>query len=129
MSKFYCRRNVIKMGLGSLVGLSLPGLSGCDAPAQSISGQGSSSLRMFFWGSATRDKLTRQAIALFHQTHPDVTISSQYSSNDVYYIKLNSQIAAGHAPDLIQMDMRNIAQYVRQGTLLDLNQYIYNQTI
>jgi multiple sugar transport system substrate-binding protein len=131
MSKFYCRRDMIKMGLGSLAGLSLVGLTGCNtsAPAQSLSSQGPTSLRMFFWGSATRDKLTRQAIALFHQSHPDVAISSQYSGNDTYYIKLNAQIAAGQTPDLIQMDMRYIAQYVRKGILLDLNQYIYDQTI
>lgn len=117
------------MGLGSLVGLALPGLTGCDAPAQSTSRPGSPSLSMLFWGSATRDKLTRQAITLFQQSHPGVTISSQYMGNDVYYTKLNAQIASGHTPDLIQMDMRYISQYVRKGILLDLNQYIYDQTV
>jgi multiple sugar transport system substrate-binding protein len=129
MSNLYCRRNVMKMGLGSLVGLSLSGLAGCDTLAQPIASQGPISLSMFFWGSATRDKLTRQAIAFFQQSHPGVTISSQYSGNDVYYTKLNSQIASGHTPDLIQMDMRYIAQYVRKGILLDLNEYIYDQTV
>jgi multiple sugar transport system substrate-binding protein len=131
MSTLYSRRNAIKMGLGSLAGLSLAGLAGCDTSSTqpTISTQGPASLQMFFWGSATRDKLTRQAINLFHQSHPDVTITSQYSGNDTYYIKLNAKIASGNTPDLIQMDMRYIAQYVRKGILLDLTELIYNQTI
>ncbi len=86
-------------------------------------------MRMFFWGTATRDKLTKQAINLFHQSHPDITITSQYTSSDVYYTKLDAQIAAGKAPDLIQMDMRSVSKYVREEAMFDLTQYIYNQNI
>src|SRR5882724_10117603 len=117
MKTVYSRRQIMGIGLGSLAGLTLSGLSGCDAPTatttQSLSDQGPASLQMFFWGSATRDKLTRQAINLFHQRYPDTTIGSQYSGNDTYYIKLDKKIASGITPDLIQMDMRYIAQYVR----------------
>ena len=125
----YNRRNAIKLGLGSLAGLSLANLAACDVPAQPEVATNSSSLRMFFWGSAKRDQLTTQAINLFHQSYPNVTITSQYSGNNVYYTKLNAQIATGETPDLIQMDMRYIAQYVRRGILLDLTEYIYNQII
>jgi multiple sugar transport system substrate-binding protein len=130
MKTLYSRRQAMGLGLGSLAGLAL---AGCDTSTtttiQSLSSQGPASLQMFFWGSATRDKLTRQAINLFHQGHPDVTIGSQYSGNDTYYIKLDKKIASGTTPDLIQMDMRYIAQYVRRGILLDLSPLIYNQTI
>jgi pectin-derived oligosaccharide transport system substrate-binding protein len=132
MKTMYSRRQVMGIGLGSLAGLTLSGLAGCDTPAtttQFLPSQGPASLQMFFWGSATRDKFTRQAINLFHKRYPDTTIGSQYSGNDTYYIKLDKKIASGNAPDLIQMDMRYIAQYVRRGTLLDLSQLIYNQTI
>ncbi len=128
MSATYNRRQVISLGLGGIAGLSLLGLAGCDTPVASQAG-GPIALKMFFWGSATRDKLTRQTIALFHQSQQNITITSSYSGNDVYYTKLNAQIASGNAPDLIQMDMRYIAQYVRKGILLDLSQLIYNQTI
>ncbi len=73
--------------------------------------------------------MTRQATALFHQSRPDVTITSQYSGNDTYYTKLNAQIANKSAPDLIQMDMRYIAHYVRNELLLDLSLFIYDQRI
>lgn len=130
MSKNYSRRNVIEMGLGSLAGLSLLDLVGCaDATATSSTPQGPAALQMFFWGSTTRDKLTRQAITLFQQKYPNITISSQYAGFDTYWNRLNAQIAGGKAPDLIQMDMRYLAHYVRTAQLLDLNQLIYSQTI
>ena len=129
MNITYNRRQAIGIGLGSIAGLSLSALTGCDMSAQLTSVQSPISLRMFFWGSATRDKLTREAIALFHQSRPDVTITSQYSGNNTYYTKLNAQIANKRAPDLIQMDMRYIAHYVRNELLLDLSLFIYNQSI
>ncbi len=84
---------------------------------------------MFFWGSATRNTYTREAITAFQQSNPGVTISSQYTGNNIYYVKLDAQINADSAPDLIQMDMRYIAQYVRKNTLMDLSQSIYSQAI
>lgn len=84
---------------------------------------------MFFWGSATRNQLTSRAIELFHQAHPAVTITSQYTGNDTYYTKLDAQIAHGQTPDLIQMDMRYISGYVRRGILRELSELVYDQAI
>lgn len=123
----YSRRRAIGLGLGSL---ALLGLAGCDAPAQSTAAnESATSMRMFFWGSETRNQLTTGAIKLFQQSYPSVTVTSQYSGNDTYYTKLDSQIAHGQTPDLIQMDMRYISGYVRRGILLELSALIYNQTI
>lgn len=126
----YNRRNAIKLGIGSLAGLSFVNLAACDTAAQPEATSGSSSLQMIFWGSTKRNQLTGQAMNLFHQSYPHATITPQYLSDyNVYFDKLDAEIAAGKSPDLIQMDMRYIAQYVRRGILVDLTQYIYNQTI
>ena len=84
---------------------------------------------MLFWGSATRDKLTQKTFGLFHQKNPAFNISSQYYGFDTYFTKLNALIANNNAPDLVQMDMRYVAQYVRKKQLLDMTELIYNQTI
>ncbi len=127
----YSRRHAMEIGLVGLGSLFLPGLVACDGPAPTLSTSrtGNAALRMFFWGSAKRNQLTSEAIGLFHSQFPSVTITSQYTGNDVYYTKLDAQIASKHTPDLIQMDMRYIAGYVRQGILLELSELIYNQTI
>jgi multiple sugar transport system substrate-binding protein len=130
----------MRMGLGSLMGLSALELAACSTGATSASTNNQivanansldelALLFMVFWGSATRNTLTNEAFKRFHQIHPNITIGSSYSGNDVYYTKLDARIAAKNAPDLIQMDMRYISHYVRNGSLLDLTNFIYNQTI
>ena len=125
-SATYSRRQMIALGLGAALGLA-----GCDTSATTaMPSAAPTTLSMVFWGSTTRDKLTKQAIGLFHQANPNVTITSQVISDFiVYWTKLNGMIASGKIPDLIQMDMRYVAQYVRERILLDLTPFIYNQTI
>ncbi|MBO0780958.1 MAG: extracellular solute-binding protein [Ktedonobacteraceae bacterium] len=120
----YSRRRVIQMGLGSLAGMGL--LAACG-------GTGGSSdqikLQLIFWGTATRDKLTKKAIDLFQKQHSNIKITSQFTDFNSYWNKLNTQIAGSAAPDLIQMDMRYIKQFVQKGQLLDLSTYLSNKTI
>jgi multiple sugar transport system substrate-binding protein len=129
------RRHFIKQGLTGLAGLSLLGLAGCgtdNANATIGASQAepdSGTLSMLFWGSATRDQLTRATFDQFNKQNPNYKITSQFFTFDVYFNKLDALIASGKAPDLIQMDMRYIAQYVRKRELMDLTEIIYNQTL
>ncbi len=126
----------MKQGLGGLAGLSLLGLAGCDSTTSNITSLNaiaaqptSGALHMLFWGSATRDKLTQNTFNLYHQRNPSFSLTSQYYGFNDYFNKLDALINSGHSPDLIQMDMRYVAQYVRKRQLLDLTELIYNQTI
>ncbi|MBE3560647.1 MAG: extracellular solute-binding protein [Ktedonobacteraceae bacterium] len=130
MSNLYSRRRVIEMGLGSFAGLSILGLAACGGSGGgTTSSTGNITLQLFFWGAASRDKLTRQAIDLYQQKYANVKISSQFTDFTQYWNKLNTQIAGNAAPDLIQMDMRYIAQFVQKKLLLDLTPYISDKTI
>ncbi|GHO51012.1 ABC transporter substrate-binding protein [Ktedonospora formicarum] len=124
MNTIYNRRQALAMG--GLAGLSLMSLAACGSLAAT---GGGTKLQLFFWGSTSRDKLTKQAIKAFEQKHSDVKITSQFTAFDAYWNKLSTQIAAGTPPDLIQMDMRYIAEYVKKGLLLDLSSAISNKTI
>lgn len=130
------RRQVIKQGLSGIAGLSLLGLAGCDsaatstAPLNVIAAQPTSGkLSMLFWGSPTRDKLTKATFDIYHHKYPNFSFTSQYYGFDVYFTKLDALIKNGQTPDLIQMDMRYVAQYVRKRQLLDLTELIYNQAV
>src|SRR5579883_2204279 len=129
MSNIYPRRHIIKQGLSGLAGLSLLGLAGCDSTVATPVEPDTGTLTMLFWGSATRDQRTRATFDSFHQQNQAYKITSQYFTFDVYFKKLDALIASGRAPDLIQMDMRYIAQYVRRRQLLDLTEIIYDQTL
>jgi|HigsolmetaAR203D_1030402.scaffolds.fasta_scaffold00650_18 multiple sugar transport system substrate-binding protein len=80
-------------------------------------------LRMSWWGSEERHEKTLKAIELFELKNPGVKITGEYSGFDGYMDKLNTQIAAGNAPDLIQLG-GNIKEYVDKGALLDLSPYV-----
>jgi len=80
-------------------------------------------LRMAWWGSDARHEKTIKVIELFEEKNPGIKITPEYSGFDGYFDKLNTQIAAGNAPDLIQMG-GNIKEYVDRGALLDLKPYV-----
>lgn len=80
-------------------------------------------LRFAWWGADERHEKTQKAIELFESKNPGVTITPEYSGFDGYMDKLNTQIAAGNAPDLIQMG-GNIKEYVDKNALLDLTPYV-----
>lgn len=126
METTYNRRQILGMGAKSVAGLSLLGLAACGGGSTAVA---TKKLQLFFWGSTSRDKLTRKAIQLFEKKHTDVKITSQFTAFDAYWNKLSTQIAGGNAPDLIQMDMRYIAEYVKKGLLLDLTDAISKKTI
>lgn len=123
MSKIsYSRRQVCQFGLCSLAGLSLLGAGTPTVPI-------SKTLRFIFWGPASRDKLTKKATDLYHSLHPDITISSEFTDFSSYWNKLNTEVAGGTIPDLIQMDIKYVAQYAKKGLLLDMTSIIANKTI
>ncbi|HEY7419773.1 MAG TPA: extracellular solute-binding protein, partial [Ktedonobacteraceae bacterium] len=125
--RMYTRRQAVQIGLSSIGSLALLDLAACGNIAASNTGH--DTLQMSFWGNASRNKLTKNAIQAFHQIHPNITINTWYEDFTVYFDKLNTQIASGSAPDLIQMDMSYLAQYDKQHLLLDLTPYINDKTI
>ncbi len=128
MSNLYSRRSAIKLGLGTLASASALGLAACNSPA-SPSVSSSVSMHLFFWGAATRDKLTQKAINFFHDQHPDTMITSSYTTFNNFWPKIDADIVSRKTPELFQMDMRYLAKYVRSGLMLDMSQLIYDQTI
>jgi multiple sugar transport system substrate-binding protein len=124
----YTRRQVCQLGLSGLAGLTMldigAGLAGCGG-----SGSGSETLQLVFWGPASRNKLTRKAIALFQNAHSTIKINSSFADFTSYWNKLDTEIASGSVPDLMQMDMAYVALYVKEGILLDLTSLIADKTI
>jgi multiple sugar transport system substrate-binding protein len=119
------RRDFLKLGAGMLAGIGAFNLAGCGSGNSAGSASRDAiALQFSFWGSATRADLTAKVIQLYQQRYPRTTISTWFSGFSQYWPKLATQISGGSAPDLIQMDMRYIDQYVRKGLLLDLAKFI-----
>src|SRR5690625_1309081 len=65
-------------------------------------------LRMAWWGSQTRHDYTLEAIEIYEEKNPQITIDPEFSGWDGYWEMLATQAAGGDLPDIIQMDMQYI---------------------
>jgi multiple sugar transport system substrate-binding protein len=92
--------------------------------AAMVFAQGASvTLRWAYWGSAARIQRSQEAIDLFKAANPGITVNPEISggSGD-HFNKVDTQIAGGAGPDIIQMG-GNINDYVKKGVLLPLDKY------
>ncbi len=94
-------------------------LAGCGGSGESVGG-GKAVLRYTWWGNPDRAERTEQAVALFEKRHPNVQVQTSFSGYDAYKQKLAVQATGGDAPDVMQLDYRQIDQYASGGVLLDL---------
>lgn len=104
----------------SAVALALCALAaGCGGSGESVGG-GKVVLRYTWWGNPDRAERTEQAVALFERQHPNISVRTSFSGYDAYKQKLAVQATGGDAPDVMQLDYRQIDQYASGGVLLDL---------
>lgn len=97
------------------------GLSACGGGAGNDDGD-EVSLRFTFWGSDTRQQITQEAIELFEEENPEISVEAEFGNWDGYWDQLATQVAGGNAPDIIQMDEQYIREYADRGALMDLDQ-------
>ncbi|WP_199613678.1 ABC transporter substrate-binding protein [Paenibacillus alkalitolerans] len=82
-------------------------------------------LRIMWWGSQIRHDATLKVINLFQQKYPHIKIKPEYMS-DGYWDKLNTVVAGGNAPDLIQLG-NNYPDYVLRGAIMDISSLYGNE--
>jgi multiple sugar transport system substrate-binding protein len=77
-------------------------------------------LRVTWWGSDVRHKMTQQLIEAFEAKNPNINVEGEYSDWTGYWDKLATQVASQDAPDIIQMDLQYLGEYAERGALLEL---------
>ena len=73
-------------------------------------------LRFSWWGSDTRHQATLEAIRLYQERHPNVTIEGEYGAFGSFYQKLLTQLAGRTAPDIISIDYKWVSDLMNQGS-------------
>ncbi|MEV6752779.1 ABC transporter substrate-binding protein [Streptomyces sp. NPDC051214] len=112
--------NRTKWSCATVAALTLSALlTGCGG-SDEASGGGRTVLRYTWWGNPDRAARTQEAVALFEKEHPGVTVQTSFAGYEAYKQKLATQAAGGDAPDVMQLDYRQIDQYATGGILLDL---------
>jgi multiple sugar transport system substrate-binding protein len=118
--------------LTSMLAACTPGGGGSSAPADNKPAAGGAApaasdkkveLRMMWWGSQARHDATLKVVDLFEKKYPNIKINGEYMGSDGYFDKLNTQVAGGNAPDIIQLG-NNYPDYVSRNALLDIAPYM-----
>jgi multiple sugar transport system substrate-binding protein len=111
------------VGTAGWAGVGLAGMSACGKPPTPTATV-PKSIRMSWWGSTTRHKITQDALAVFTKHHPDIKIETQFSGNDGYWEKLGTEATNGSLPDVIQMDYLYLALYAHKGYIRPLDEFV-----
>lgn len=112
---------------GVMAVTSLAACGGSDSGKDSEGGS-SDSLTMAWWGNQVRNERTQQALDAYKE-ESGITVSGQFYQWGDYWSKMATSAAGKKMPDVIQMDMSYIQQYVDKGQLLDLTPYIEDGTL
>ncbi|HWM15781.1 MAG TPA: extracellular solute-binding protein [Microbacterium sp.] len=95
-----------------------------DTPESGASEGGPVTISFSWWGNDERALLTEEAIDVFEEQNPGVTVETTFSAIDAYIPKLATQIASGSQPDLFLIPMESVKEYTEKGATTDLTEYI-----
>lgn len=138
------KKNIVRrMQAAGLAALLAAGTLGCGGTAQngnpengpskqeesipdvdtdtSDSQAGSATLRFSWWGGDERHEKTLAVIEQFEAENPGIRIEGEYSGWDGYLEKLTTQLAAGTAPDIIQIDYAFLEAFWKTDDFVDFN--------
>lgn len=79
-------------------------------------------LRFSWWGGDDRHKATLDAIELWNEQHPDITVIAEYGGWDGWTEKITAQLSGGTEPDIIQINYDWLISFSQDGNgFYDLN--------
>lgn len=109
------------LGLVAALLTTITSLSGCG----SGSGSGDTvTLRVVSWkGGGAEPANMSKVIAAFEDANPDITVDFSYvPPNDIYLQKVQSQLLAGNAADVVMVDPQKVQAWGKSGYFTDLSQ-------
>jgi len=77
-----------------------------------------------WWGGDMRTNMTIEVIELFMEEFPHITVEYVFAGWDEYWTFLNTRAAGDILPDVIQMDMSRINEYVDNNLIISLDDFI-----
>lgn len=77
-----------------------------------------------WWGGENRHNRTIEAIELFMDEFPHITVEYDFAGWDDYWTLLNTQAAGNNLPDIIQMDVTRVNEFAENNLIISLNDLI-----
>lgn len=107
------------------------GGSGSTEPTASSTGPDTSPVTLNFtwWGNDDRADRYNQALALFKEKYPYITVQTSFAAFPDYWTARSTEAAGRALPDVMQFDLSYLREFNQNGQLLDLQKYVDNGTI
>jgi len=80
-------------------------------------------LRLSYW-LTDQEVFYKPVIQDFKKAHPGVDIILEQISDEVYFDKILTELAAGTGPDVVALGLEQLKSWVGKGVLVDLTPYI-----
>ncbi|MBT1176646.1 ABC transporter substrate-binding protein [Bifidobacterium callimiconis] len=117
------RTSIKKLLAAGAAGAMLFSLAACGGDSASSDDEsGPVTIRFAWWGSDTRAKAQEKVIDAFEKANPNIKVETETSNYDDYITKLSTSAAADDLPDVMTMIDPFMADYMDNGSLLDLNE-------
>ncbi|MFP3713130.1 ABC transporter substrate-binding protein [Puerhibacterium sp. TATVAM-FAB25] len=123
------RNAAAAVGVAAGVALALSACGSGDGPAQgaepgsaeSLDTERDITLSLAWWGNDDRAAKYEEAVDLFEEKYPNITVQTQFQAWDDYWTARSTEAAGQTLPDVFQMDLSYLRQYGATNQLLDLN--------
>ncbi|WP_326549732.1 ABC transporter substrate-binding protein [Micromonospora sp. NBC_01813] len=123
------RRRLLRAVAATAVVPLVIGIAACGDDGASTDPDAPVTVEFFWWGGEARAELTEQALDLYEEKNPNVTINPTWQAFTGYYDKLATISAGGNAPDIFQIDDNGLAEYAGRNVTLDLTPFVESGTI
>ncbi|MDT0270194.1 extracellular solute-binding protein [Streptomyces sp. DSM 44915] len=115
-------RRTARAGLAA--GTSAVVLASCGVGANPVMNpelsEGEVTITVNWWGADARTQQTLEALELFEEEYPNISVEPQYSDWTGYWDRMATTTAAGDMADVSQFDQLYLASYAERGALMDL---------
>lgn len=114
-----------KVSLSGTAILAALTLAACGSSSTSASKSGKVTITLGTWDTASGNTQTveQQVVAGFEKANPNIKVNIQATPQN-YDTKLQTQLAAGDAPDIFQLGDGDISTFAAKGVLADLTSYV-----
>ncbi|WP_127792118.1 ABC transporter substrate-binding protein [Agromyces sp. LHK192] len=120
------RASVLAVGAGLSAAMLFAGCASGPAETKDEA-SGPVTLNFAWWGDASRADRYEQAIDLFEEENPDITIQTGYAGFGDYWTARNTEAASRTLPDVFQMDLAYLNEYGSYGHVRPLDEYFGEQ--
>lgn len=109
------------------LGAAAAGAAALSSCSRGLSGSGggssASTLNVMFWGEGDQNKKLLEALELYGRSEGASTVNPQYSGFSGYYDKLATRVAGGNPPDVFQIHLPYLMEYIDRGAVQPLDEY------